>query len=198
MATNNSWNSPALTTNGQLLIGGTSGVVSTTITQGSNMVVTNGDGSISLALSATPSITNITLGSGTPMGYYIEQQPWTPTISGSSVAGVGTYVSQSGYYTRIGGMIFLQAEIQWSAHTGSGDLLITSLPFISRNSANYSPEGIVNTQNINLPGGSSRTALGSMQPGTSTINVYVTTLTTNSNVALSSSGIVHLTITYLT
>ena len=52
MTTNNVTNQPELTTNGQLLIGST-GVnpVAATITAGSNITVTNGAGSITIAAS---------------------------------------------------------------------------------------------------------------------------------------------------
>lgn len=49
MATNNSWNTPALTANGQLLIGSTgANPAATTLTAGFNMVITNGPGTIQL------------------------------------------------------------------------------------------------------------------------------------------------------
>lgn len=129
---------------------------------------------------------------------YLEQQAWTPTVAGSSVTGAGTYTTQVGFYTRIGNLIFLQAEITWSAHTGSGNMLI-NLPFPVANNANYSPEGIVNTINMPLPGGTSRTAIGSAQPSTSIFDVYVTTNAgANTSVVLPTSGTLHLTYTYLT
>ena len=43
--------SVALTTSGQLIIGGSSGPAAATITAGSNITITNGDGSISIAAS---------------------------------------------------------------------------------------------------------------------------------------------------
>ena len=58
MATNNSWNSPYLTANGQLLIGSTGAIpVATTLTAGTNISITNGAGSISVAASAAGSFT---------------------------------------------------------------------------------------------------------------------------------------------
>lgn len=58
MATNNAWNTPALTTNGQLLIGST-GVnpVAATLTAGTNIAITNGAGSITVAASGAGSFT---------------------------------------------------------------------------------------------------------------------------------------------
>lgn len=140
----------------------------------------------------------ITLGtSGVPFTTYNDGVSWVPTVSGSTSAGTGTYTVQAGYYTQIGNMIFLSADITWTAHTGTGNLLITNLPFPARNLSNYNPESIVNTANINLPGGTARTSVGSIQPNTSTVDVYVTTQTTNSPVAMSASGTVHVTLAYL-
>ena len=50
MATNNSTNTPELTTNGQLMIGSTSNnPVAATLTAGTNMTITNGAGTITIA-----------------------------------------------------------------------------------------------------------------------------------------------------
>jgi hypothetical protein len=58
-----------------------------------------------------------------------EEGTWTPTISGTTTAGVGTYVSQVGNYTRIGRQVTVYGRVQISAHTGTGNMLITNLPF---------------------------------------------------------------------
>lgn len=66
MATNNSWNTPALTTNGQLLIGDTSNnPVAATLTAGTNISVTNGAGTITIAATGAGGFTwnNSTTGS---------------------------------------------------------------------------------------------------------------------------------------
>lgn len=137
-------------------------------------------------------------GSNIKMPDYDDGTSWVPTVSGSSSAGVGTYTTQVGIYSIVGNLIFATAEIVWSAHTGTGNLLITNLPFTVRNLANYNPEGIVNTISIALPGGSSRTSIGSCQHNTTTVDVQVTQNNgANLPVALSASGEVHLNIVYL-
>jgi hypothetical protein len=58
MATNNSWNTPELTTNGQLLIGNTGNNPSAaTLTAGTNISVTNGGGTITIAGTGAASFT---------------------------------------------------------------------------------------------------------------------------------------------
>jgi hypothetical protein len=60
-----------------------------------------------------------------------EEGTWTPTITGSSSSGTGTYTKQQGTYTKIGNIVKFQAEIVWTAHTGSGQLEVSSYPFTS-------------------------------------------------------------------
>lgn len=132
------------------------------------------------------------------MSDYNDGVTWTPTVSGSTSAGTGTYTTQFGVYSQVGNLIFATAKIIWTAHTGTGNLLITDLPFNVRNLTDYDPEAIVNTINITLPGGTARTSIGSMQAATNIVNVQVTQNNgANSPVALSASGQVHLSIVYL-
>jgi len=59
-----------------------------------------------------------------------EEGTFTPVIS-SSVAGTGTYTEQIGKYTKIGNRVFFNITLTWTAHTGSGTMQITGLPFTS-------------------------------------------------------------------
>lgn len=70
---------------------------------------------------------------------YSEFVSFTPTISGSTTAGVGTYTTQVGRYTKIGKLVFIETNLTWTAHTGTGNMLLTALPFTVRNQANYLP-----------------------------------------------------------
>jgi hypothetical protein len=58
-----------------------------------------------------------------------EEGTFTPTIKGGTTAGTGTYSNQTGTYTKIGDLCFINIFIQWSAHTGSGHMKISGLPF---------------------------------------------------------------------
>jgi hypothetical protein len=62
-----------------------------------------------------------------------EEGSWTPVAIGSTTAGTGTYVLQVGRYTKIGQVCFFQMTLGWSAHTGTGDLILAGLPFTSLN-----------------------------------------------------------------
>lgn len=60
-----------------------------------------------------------------------EEGTFTPTIEGTTTAGTGTYSSQTGRYTKVGNRVFVHALLNWTAHTGTGDIRIAGLPFTS-------------------------------------------------------------------
>lgn len=53
----------------------------------------------------------------------------SPTVVGTTVAGVGTYTTQLGYYSKSGRTLQFHIELAWSAHTGTGNMQINGLPF---------------------------------------------------------------------
>lgn len=61
---------------------------------------------------------------------------FTPTVLGSTIAGVGTYTTQQGNYTRIGDRLFFNLRLKWTATTGTGNLRVGGLPFPSNAGAN--------------------------------------------------------------
>jgi len=61
---------------------------------------------------------------------------FTPTIIGTSTAGVGTYSVQQGNYTKIGNRVFFNCYVAWSAHTGTGNMQMSGFPFVSNATAN--------------------------------------------------------------
>jgi len=68
-----------------------------------------------------------------------ETGTFTPTIGGSSTFGTTTYGSvnteYNGYYTKIGNMVFVQITFNiLSVSGGSGNILVSSLPFVSASS----------------------------------------------------------------
>ena len=60
-----------------------------------------------------------------------EEGTWTATITGSTIAGVGVYTDNTGKYTKVGNLVTVQVYINWTAHTGTGDMRISGLPFTS-------------------------------------------------------------------
>jgi hypothetical protein len=82
-----------------------------------------------------------------------EEGTFTPTIIGSTTAGTGTYTSQAGYYTKIGNRIYFNLFLVWTAHTGTGNLRVSSLPFTSTSSSNSACAVSTWNQNIALTAG---------------------------------------------
>jgi hypothetical protein len=62
---------------------------------------------------------------------------YTPTYLGGSTAGTTTYSQQSGFYTRIGRLIFVNGRVVWTNATGTG-IAIISLPFTASATGNNS------------------------------------------------------------
>lgn len=60
-----------------------------------------------------------------------EEGNWIPRIECSTTVGTGTYITQSGVYTKIGNRVFLNGFVEWTAHTGAGNMRIAGLPFAS-------------------------------------------------------------------
>ena len=62
------------------------------------------------------------------LDFYFEDT-FIPVIEGSTAAGVGTYTTQSGVFTRIGNRVMFSIDVAWSAHTGTGTILLSGLPY---------------------------------------------------------------------
>jgi hypothetical protein len=81
---------------------------------------------------ATDAVTaTITLPSATGTLANYAEGTWTPVVVGSSTAGTATYVTQVGYYTKIGKNVYITATIDYNSGTGTGNLLVNGLPFTS-------------------------------------------------------------------
>ena len=59
---------------------------------------------------------------------WYEEGTFTPTIIGLTIAGVGTYTTQEGFYTKIGRLVTFQLSITITGHTGTGGMRINGLP----------------------------------------------------------------------
>jgi hypothetical protein len=81
-------------------------------------------GTISVALLSDSSIKPVSKAAG-----LWKSGSFTPVVFGGTSAGVGTYGTQSGSFVQVGDMVFISLYVDWSAHTGTGDLRISGLPF---------------------------------------------------------------------
>jgi len=110
-----------------------------TVTSGNVVIGTSGKG---IDFSATP-------GTGTSelLADY-EEGTFTPTVSGSSTAGAGTYTARNGKYTKIGNTVYFLIDYILSAHTGTGDTLISGLPYAA--GAAYYPDIVTIANGLSL------------------------------------------------
>jgi hypothetical protein len=73
----------------------------------------------------------ITAGGGTID--YFNSTTFTPVLVGTTTPGAGTYTVQTGNYLRIGGWVMFTLRMNWTAHTGTGNMEIQGLPFANFN-----------------------------------------------------------------
>jgi hypothetical protein len=79
------------------------------------------------------------------------EKSFTPVIQGTTTAGVGTYTTQSGTYVKNGNVVTFQLVIDWSAHTGTGNIRIAGFPYAPIN-AEPTPVGWVWTNGLTITG----------------------------------------------
>ncbi len=120
---------PLTTTVNQVLYSSSANVVVGLATANSAVLATDGSGVPSLT--ATPTITSVTFGSGTALSQYVEGT-FTPTVDNSTTPPTLTYGTQIGKYTRIGNRCIFNVVVSVLTYTaGSGVILIKTLPFTS-------------------------------------------------------------------
>lgn len=88
-----------------------------------------------------------------------EEGTFTPTIDGTSSAGAGTYTIQTGGYTKIGNRVFGTAQMTITAHTGTGNMIISGLPFSAGTAAAVTLRVSTLTSSFNLQGYTSGTTI---------------------------------------
>ena len=59
-----------------------------------------------------------------------EEGTFTPVIVGLTTAGVGAYTSTTGKYTKVGNLVTISIYLVVTAHTGTGGMSVSGLPFI--------------------------------------------------------------------
>lgn len=81
---------------------------------------------------------------------YYQEGTFTPDVVGSTSAGSPGSGLFFGYYTRIGRQVFVTMTLAWTSHSGSGNMLVTGLPFTSSNLANSASQLTIRANNIPL------------------------------------------------
>lgn len=132
-----------LSTTGLIARTATDTMTTRTITGTANQItVTNGDGiadNPTLSLPSTVQISGISFDSGVNTLNHYSEGTFTPAIIGATTPGTGTYNIRFGRYTRIGNRVHISLVMRTTAHTGTGQVTFTGLPFSLNSSAPNSP-----------------------------------------------------------
>lgn len=125
-----------------------------------------------------------------------EEGTFTPTISGTGTAGVGTYGTRLGTYTKTGRVVVCHWYTNISSHTGTGNIALSGLPFTSE--ASSIAACAVYHSNMGLTAG--YTAQAQVTNGQTTINLEQVSTGGGATaaVALDTSFVLSMTITYTT
>lgn len=115
------------TTANEILYSSANNTIAGLATANNGVLATNGSGIPSIT--ATPTVTSITFGTGSALNNYVGLTAFTPTIGGATSTGTTTYLQQDGKYTRIGNMVYVVVVLQWSSTTGTGRMRINNLPY---------------------------------------------------------------------
>lgn len=138
----------------------------------------------------------ITFDGGTTVLSTFTQGTWTPTMVGSSTAGVTTYASQGGRWQRVGRLVTCQGNVAWSGATGTGNCTFGGYP--ATPSASNQPACfslfLNNAATTTIPQAFAMMALNSSAT-TNTLQA-VNTTGTSSNKAISATGDVWFSFTY--
>lgn len=126
-----------------------------------------------------------------------EEGTFTPTVRGSSTTGTGTYTQQKGWYTKVGRQVTVNVWLLWTAHTGTGYLQFSDLPFVANNtSGNYS--GIAIAYQSNIQSTANTVIYGLVENGANIITVTQTPVAggTYGLVSMDTAGEIAFTVTY--
>jgi hypothetical protein len=80
-----------------------------------------------------------------------EEGTWTPTVIGSTTAGTTTHVNQFGRYTKIGRFVSLHFNVSITSMTGTGNLLVSNIPFQYGDIGSSVFPGAAMTSNLDWP-----------------------------------------------
>jgi hypothetical protein len=134
---------------------------------------------------------NVAAAGTSTLDYYL-RGAFSPTIIGGTTAGTGTYTFASGSYTRVGNRVQFECEITWTAHTGTGNLLLSNLPFAIKSQAHGFPVTVA-ASNLTFTGQLAAIAIA----GTSNIGLYsVTTNAAASALAMDTAATLYVSGSY--
>jgi hypothetical protein len=125
-----------------------------------------------------------------------EEGTFTPTISGRTVAGLGTYTTQIGRYTKIGRIVHVMGSVVQTAHTGTGNMALTALPFTSANNADIYPVSLLDYGTLTVPANSIPVLLMDINTTSAKFIAYTTASAGTSALALDVACTIYFSLTY--
>jgi hypothetical protein len=147
MATNNAINMPfpldvvnggtgasSLLDHGVLVGSGTNAVTALSVGTDNSLLMGNSGADPAFTTTGTPYVSGLTFDGTNTISYY-EEGTWTPTAYGGPSSTNTTYTAQTGYYTRIGNLVFGYGYVAWSAmsYTGIKAIHVGGLPYTIKN-----------------------------------------------------------------
>jgi hypothetical protein len=167
--------------------------VGATLDSSSNFTVNNGN--LVIGTSGKGIDFSATSGSGTSelLADY-EEGTFTPTIIGTTTAGTGTYSNQVGRYTKVGNSITCWIYLNWTAHTGTGDLRVSGLP-VAVNASGWTAASLRNA-NIALTAGNVMQAYTGIGLSVVVLEQYTPLTGAPSAIPMDTSGSLVMTLTY--
>jgi len=121
---------------------------------------------------------------------FVDRTAFTPVVTGTTIAGVGTYTTQAGEYSRVGNIVFFQIALVWTAHTGTGNMTVTGIPITSANN-NINAIPTVFFNNITLLAVGNKVQANMAIAGT-TINIQEIGSGTFSAVPMDAAGVLRI------
>ncbi len=101
---------------------------------------------------------------------WYEEGTFTPTVIGGTVTGTGTYSEQYGSYTRIGNRVVVNVRLAWSAHTGTGAMLLVGLPFAHITS--FGSQNILAALSDSISYGTGKQLMALIASGETSVRLY--------------------------
>jgi hypothetical protein len=124
-----------------------------------------------------------------------EEGTFSPLIEGTATAGAATYTTQDGFYTKIGNLVTVNIKMVWTAHTGTGSLIIRGLPFTVRKT---DAQGSIYGDAIVLTANNYIAAIASKDTTTILIRQTPTGTIASNVVAMDTAATMTVNVTYMT
>jgi hypothetical protein len=87
---------------------------------------------------------------------WYEEGTFTPTVYGATSAGVTTYVLRQSRFQRVGRVVNFQLTVIWSNATGTGELRVGGLPYLSDSTSGNFSSFSIHASGLTLPSGYSQ------------------------------------------